>query len=178
MKDAQFFKQEMENLRHQLSEERAAHEKTTAVARERTAELGEAVRKSSSLEAELRSKDKDHAKELKATQKKGFGEGRQEGWFEGYAKGGLDFLNSRRFTDRVANALLPWIQFGMRIGCRQMVKRVGNAEVLSYAEPDYDDNCDEPAPVMPDYVSPPPSPLRVRLAPSLLRRSPLVFFPS
>ena len=138
-----FFKQEMENLRHQmenlrhqLSEEKTAHEKTTVVARERAEELGEAVRKSFSLEAALKNKDRDHAKELKAAQKKWFGEGRQEGWLEGYAKGGLDFLNSRRFTDRVANALLPWIRFGMCVGCRQMVKRVGNPKVLSYAEPD------------------------------------------
>ena len=108
MKDAQLLKQEMESLRHQLSEEKKAHERTTTMARERATELGEAVRKSSSLEAVLKNRDRDHARELEAAQKKWFGEGRQEGWLEGYTRGGLDFLNSRRFTDRVANALLPW----------------------------------------------------------------------
>ena len=147
-----------------------ALEKSAIVVREQTTarekvsqDLKEALKRIATLEARLKSESKAHAEELKAARRGGAEEGRQEGWLEGYAKGGLDFLNSRKFTDRIANALLPWIQFGMRVGCCQMVKRVDNPEILPYTEPDYDDDCGEPEPAIPEYVSPPSSPLRVSL---------------
>ena len=79
----------------------------TAAREKASSDLREATRRITMLEAKLRGKDKAHDEDLKAARKRWTEEGRQEGWLEGYAKGGLDFLHSRRFTDRVANALLP-----------------------------------------------------------------------
>lgn len=116
------------------------------------------------LEAELKSPDVASATKVKLAReegyKRGYGEGRQEGWFEGHLKGALDFINSVRFTNRMTNALLHWMRFGMRVGFHQAVKSVGNPDILQYSEPDYTDDCDEPEPVIPEYISPPSSPLR------------------
>ena len=152
-RDVAYFKQDAENARQQLEKSAVVVREQTAAREKAVSDLREMSKRVAMSEAKLRNEKKAREEDVKAALKRGTEEGRQEGWLEGYTKGGDDFLASRRFTDRVANPLLPWIHFGMRVGSRQMVNRVNDPAVLSYVEPDYDDCCGEPEPIVPAAFS-------------------------